>query len=52
MEKPKRIPTQPDYVPDIRDPKVPIIRGTAPHNLAQDHLHPHPTQQVEVDSIL
>ena len=52
MEKPKRLPTQPDYLPPVRDPKLPVIRGTAPHNLAHDHLNLHPIQQVEIDNTL
>ena len=52
MEKPKKLPTQPARPSEIRDPKVPLIRGTAPHNQAQDRINPHPTQQVDINSTL
>ena len=49
MEKPKKIPAQPDRPFEIRDPKLPVIRGGVPHNQAQDHINPRPTQQIDID---
>ena len=46
MEKPKKLPEQPERSFDIRDPKLPVINGTAPHNLAQDRINPRPTEQI------
>ncbi len=52
MEKPKKLPDQPERSYELRDPKLPVIHGTAPHNLAQDHIHPRPTEQVIINDSL
>ena len=49
MEKPKKIPAQPERSFEIRDPKLPVIRGGVPHNQAHDRINPRPTQQVDID---
>ena len=49
MEKPKKIPAQPERGFEIRDPKLPVIRGGVPHNQAHDRINPRPTQQVDID---
>ena len=49
MEKPKKIPAQPQRNFDIRDPKLPVIHGTVPHNHAHDHLNPNPRQEANID---
>ncbi len=46
MEKPKKLPEQPERSYDVHDPKLPVIHGTAPHNLAQDHMNPRPTEGI------
>lgn len=48
MEKPKKIPQQPERSFDVRDPKLPVIHGTAPHNLAEDRRNPRPTERMDV----
>lgn len=48
MEKPKKLPEQPERSYEIRDPKLPTIHGTAPHNLAQDRINPRPTEQITI----
>lgn len=48
MEKNKKLPTQPERSFDIRDPKLPVIHGTMPHNRGEDHRNPHPTEQVDL----
>ena len=52
MVKPKKLPEQPERSFEIRDPKLPVIRGNMPHNLAHDHINPHPTQQVDIRNTL
>lgn len=52
MEKPKKIPAQPERSYEIRDPKLPVIRGTAPHNLAHDLVNSQPTQQIDINHTL
>ncbi len=51
MKQPKKLPGQPERSYEIRDPKLPVIHGSVPHNLGQDHLNPHPTQQIYINEI-
>ena len=48
MEKKKKDPMEPQRSFELQDPKLPVIHGTAPHNLAQDHIHPRPTEQIVI----
>lgn len=48
MEKPKKDPLDPQRSFEVRDPKLPVIRAEAPHNRAEDHLNPGPTQEIQI----
>ncbi|MBR6825019.1 MAG: hypothetical protein IKM59_00575 [Oscillospiraceae bacterium] len=48
MEKPRKLPDQPARPYEIKDPKLPVIRGTAPHNRSEDHLRSCPVEKIMI----
>ena len=48
METPRKIPDTPQRNFEIKDPKLPVIHGTAPHNRREEHQNPRPTQQIQI----
>ncbi len=45
MERPQKTPER-SY--ELRDPKLPVIHGQAPHNRGEDHRNPKPISQIQI----
>lgn len=46
MERPQKTPERHS---EIRDPKLPVIHGEAPHNRAESHRRVSPLPRIQTD---